>query len=651
MNIIPENATTAELQQEQSDKNAMLSSASWLKEVEAAEKNLQKFTEQGHRIVKRFLDKRDSGDEGKKKYNLFQVNVGILISTLYAKFPKPMVTREWEDQNDDVARVAGIILERSLKIKQDDDFDAAMKSVIQDRLVPGVAQVWFRYDPTIVQEPVPPPIDPMTGQPQVDPATGQPAQPQMMDKLVSERVITDYVNWEDFIWSPSRTWDEVRWVGRKCKMTRKDCIKRFGDQITNQLSFQQGTAGDKSSVSSELEMVVEYATVYEIWCKQSRAVYWVTKGFSFLLDKKPDPFDGAIEGFFPCPKPLLALTSTSSTVPRADYLMIQDQYEELDEVNNRINKLQKAIKAVGVYDKTNKEIGRIFNEGIDNTMIAAENFSQFAASGGFKGMMDWVPIEAMVNALQRLREVRGDLVQQIYELSGISDIMRGATKASETLGAQQLKAQYGGVRLQFMQMEVAKFVEQALTIKASIMVKLFQPQTFLISSNIQETPDAQLADPAIQLLKSPTWAFKVTVHADSMAVPEFNAERDARIGLVRSIAEYMTGIAPVVQQSPQSAPFFLQILQWVVASFRSGREIEGVLDQWVAQATQQSQTPPPPPQPNPKDVSQAKLNDAKTLLVTGEAVAQNLENHFAAANPQEVFGQPPKPVSTPPSTD
>ena len=35
------------------------------------------------------------------------------------------------------------------------------------------------------------------------------------------------------------------------------------------------------------------------------------------------------------------------------------------------------------------------------------------------------------------------MIEDIYQIMGLSDIMRGATDAHETLGAQQLKTQYG----------------------------------------------------------------------------------------------------------------------------------------------------------------------------------------------------------------
>lgn len=657
------------------------SSTAWLREVSAATEERKNWDEQGDKIIKRYLDKREAGDEEKSYYNLFTTNTQILISTLYAKFPKPLVTREFEDPDDAVARCAAQIVERNLIVRTRDSFDLAMKHAIVDRLVPGMGVVWFRYDPTIVSEPAPaqaPQITPpMPGQqpmgpqgtpPMPTPGTGQlppaappqpgmpgappqaPPDPQMMDRLVNEEVATDYVHWKDFIWSPCRVWEECRWVGRKVKMTKADAAKRFGTQIADQLKYKKGMMGDTSNsadtvVDAENQEVM-YATIVEIWCKRSRQVYWVSSGFPTCLDVKPDPFQ--LPNFWPTPRPMFGLLATSTTIPRPDYLMIQDQYKELDQINNRISYLQKAVKVVGVYDKTQKEIGRIFTEGMDNVMIAADNFSQFAEKGGFKGMIDFIPVMDIVNAIAKLREYRSDLVAQIYELTGISDIMRGATKASETLGAQQLKAQYGSVRLQYLQMEVSSFVEEALDIKSRIMIKMYQPQTLIARSNIQMTPDAPFVQQAIQLLQSQMMPYRIEVHADSMAVPEFNAERDARMQYLRAVAEFLTAIGPMAQQSPGSLPYLLKMMQWGAAGFRVGRGIEAILDQAVAaaeKAIQVKQASPPPP-PTPIDQAKIKKDEATALLNTSKAAGQTLENNFNAQHPLNLLEHDPNAAPT-----
>lgn len=627
--------------QEQAPRAQQLTPQKWLVEIVAAKKELEKFHHQGRKITARYLDKRESGDEGHAKVNLFTTNTQILISTLYAKFPKPMVTREFEDTDDDIARVSAIVVERMLRINERDDFDCAIKSSVQDWLVPGLGQVWFHYEPTIVTEELPAPMG-LDGQPMIDAATGQPIPSSSFERLVDEEVITEYIHWDDFLWSPSKTWKENRWVAKRIRISRQDAAKRFGAGIAQQLKYTKGSVSGRNESQGFEHDIVRYAEVYEIWDKITRHVYFVSEGCEVYL-KQPEPDRFKLPGFFPCPRPLLALHSTDSLIPRADYLMAQDQYRELDDINNRICQLEKAVKVLGFIDQTNKDLARGFLEGADAKLIPMANFSQFMEKGGTKGAIDWLDITAIVNAIDKLRQYRQDLMQQIYEIVGISDIMRGQTSASETLGAQQLKAQYGGVRLQMKQMDLAQFIKEALEIKSHIMREVFQPQTFLVRSNIEKTPDAALAQEAIALLKDPLFKYRVEVHADSMAVPEFNAEREGRMGYMRAVAEMVTAAVPLIKEVPTIGPTLLKMASWAAASFRSGREVEGILDQAIKNIEADLAAPKPPPQPNPKDVAQAANQSAQAELNKAKALGQQIENNFNIVNPSNLIENPPAP--------
>lgn len=625
---LPENLSASE-----AAKINSLKSASWLREISACERNLEKWHTQGRKIVRRYLDRREDQAEGQNKINLFTSNTQILISTLYAKFPKPLVTREFEDQDDDVARVAANIMERMLKIRPRDDFDSAMRNVVQDRLVPGLGTVWFRYEPVFEKK--------MT-EPVILPDGTEVAPAREYEEIVNESAPCDYVFWEDIRYSPARTWDQVRWVGRRVKMTRQDTEKRFGKQIADKLTYGKQSVQDNPTQGEEPKFdEIEYTFIYEIWCKRTRTVYWVEKGFEFILDKKPDPLK--LEGFWPTPRFLISTVSTSNFVSRPDFLLAQDQYEELDMVNNRITQLERAIKVVGLYDGTNADVERIFTEGVDNTIMPSQSFREFAEKGGFKGAIDWLPIEAITNALDKLRQYRQDLIAQIYEVTGISDIMRGSTKATETATAQNLKAQYGSVKLQFLQMEVATFVEEALEIKCQIIRNFFQPQTILRDSNIENTPDKPYVEQALELIKSPMFQVRVQVHADSMAVPEFNAEREGRMGFIRAIGEMMVAATPIIEKVPNAGIAMLQILQWAAASFRTGNTIESVLDNAIKEIRVSAMQPKPPTPPTLPEQAVIKRDESQAVLNLAKAEKEKAEVVVALTEPLE----PPKPPAPP----
>ena len=544
----------------------------WEAEITAAEEELKKFHERARRVTKKFLDDRDASEASAKWFNIFYANTNILESSLYAQLPKPIVSRKFKDSEDDIARVAALIIERGITQDLDDprdNFDAMMRHCVQDRLVPGLSQAWLRLE-TDVEE-----VEPITeGEPGAETDDEEPTK-----RITDQRVVIDYVFWEDFLWSPCRVWEERRWTGRKVYLTREKLIKRFGEEKGKKVPLKSGTVKVQSMTygSTPVNNAVETACIYEIWDRDKRKVIWLCKGYDTLLDEIDDPLK--LTGFEPCPKPMLANCSTSNTVPRPDYYMLQDQYTELDRVNNRISMLIQACKVVGVYDKSATGIQRMLSEGFDNQLIPVDNWAMFAEKQGLKGAIDWLPLETVVLALQRLNEAREAIKSQIYELTGISDIVRGATKASETLGAQEIKSKFASIRIKKLQDEVATFAMEVMRIKAELMIKHFAPEILLKKSNIQATGNDQFIEPALQLLQSDEgFEWRIEISADSIAQADYAMEKADRIEFLTSVSGYLQNASQMFQTVPESATFLVGMLKWACAGFRNAAEIEGMLD-------------------------------------------------------------------------
>lgn len=568
----------------------------WHDEIRAAEQELRKFHERGKGANKRFLDERDNLNALNKWFNIYYANTNILESALYAQLPKPAVSRRFTDHNDDVGRVASLIIERAITQDLDDPtdmFDSTMRHAVQDRLVPGLAAAWLRLETTTE------PLETSTSLPPTSEGGDAPDQP--LQRISSQRVVVDYVYWQDFLWSPCRVWEERRWTGRKVYMTREALIKRFGEKIGKvvPLNFKAGKT-DVEPGSTPQDDITQKAVIYEIWDRETREAVWVSKGFDQLLDKKADPLQ--LTSFEPCPKPMLANISTSNTTPRPDYYMIQDQFNELDTINNRISMLVQACKVVGVYDKSAVGIARMLNEGFDNQLIPVDNWAMFAEKGGVKGAIDWLPLEAISQALSQLNQARDVIKGQIYELTGIADIVRGASKASETLGAQQIKAQFASVRIKKLQDEVARFASDIMRIKAEIMVKHFDPALLVQKSNIEVTGNDEYIAPALELLKSEQgFEWKIQVNSDTMSQADYAMEKSDRIEFLTSVSKFMAEVGPMIQAAPESAPIMLGMLKWTVAAFRGARDIEGMLDKVLDQLEQQAKQPPEPKGPTPEE--------------------------------------------------
>src|SRR5882672_5421258 len=619
----------------------------WQREMEAGKKERKDFDAKSVEVIRALIDKRGI-DEGMRNHiNLFWSTYEVQKASLYARVPKVDVTRTHRDSEDDVARVASIMLERILNCgieKDGSDFDASARHGITDYLTVGLGQVWYRYDseigkqtiePTYGPTPPPPQTDPMTGLPAVDPATGAPMpapQPQVIDQggtfdvKLSEDSPTDYVYWRDFIWSPCRTWEENRWVAKRVFKSKAQATKLYGAAKAELLSYRkqagrQGEEGVGADIDNQAQ-AFEKAELWEIWCKDTKRVYWFAFGQNEILKFQEDML--GLEGFFPCPEPLTTNTTTSRFMPKSDYMMAVDLFKQINEIQTRLSWLVKACKVAGLYDKNSVEIKNIYKQG-ELSLVGVDNWAMFAEKGGIQGQVTFLPIQEIAEVISQLRVELQAAQQHVYEVLGISDIMRGASDPNETLGAQELKAQFGSSRIQSKQSDIAMWIARGQRIKAEIISKHYDAQTIINESNIMSTPDKALAQQAADLIKNAEMLkWKISVDPDTIAALDWAKEREARSQFLEAVGAFIEKMSPLAMQAPAAAPFLFQLFQWAMGGFKVSKEIEGVLDQCL-QALQQGASQPK--QPTPQD-DKIKSETAKNMATAQKTSVetQNLQN-------------------------
>lgn len=584
----------------------------WKTEFAAAEPDAAKFQKAGEKILKLFLMENGVKDDRvvDEQTGLFHSNVDTVISMLFGQLPKADVSRTFADANDDVARVAAEMIERMLN--QDiqtpgNDYESILRAVIQDRLLPGLGSARVRYDynsHTETDPGHPDMVHPDTGEVLV---AGTPAQEfEVMD---DEWVDTIYTHWKDILWSPARTHAEIRWKAFRTYMDKEELIARF-QQPENAFKVKideipmksKGPLANKGLTPSyqESKDVEPQAEVWEIWDLTRKKVFWFCKGYQSILDMKDDPLE--LDQFFPDPPPLIANTTTSKFIPKSDYAMAQDLYISIDVLENRISRLTEACKLVGVYDKSNDEIKRLFNEGVENQLIPVDNWAMFAEKGGLEGTIQWLPIEAVTNVIEQLTTLQQKKIEQLYEITGMSDLLRGGSQQQYTSAEETgAKVQFGSVRLQRLQNEIARFVGNLENLKAEIICKHFQPESILSQSNIMKTPDAQFAQQAVDFIKNDkTFQWRVIIQPESMALADYQQMKADRTEFLGAMSQFMQSAAPLAEMDQDITPFLLQLLQWALAGFKGSQQIEGVMDQAVRAFQLKSQQGQGKPKPDPK---------------------------------------------------
>ncbi len=143
--------------------------------------------------------------------------------------------------------------------------------------------------------------------------------------------------------------------------------------------------------------------------------------------------------------------------------------------------------------------------------------------------------------------------------------------------------------------------------KGEIVCKHYSPDTIYNISNIKRSMNSQEeVQAALQLLQSDYFNYRVAVKSDKLAMTDFARQKNERVGWMDALGGLITSSAPLMQQSPAMVPFILQAVKWTMASFEGSSEIQGVLDQAIAQMEKEQQQGPQQPQDPKLLAAQAK---------------------------------------------
>lgn len=546
----------------------------WSMEIEAAKKHLRDWHKEGDAVIRKFLDDRKGEDsplgEIMVRLNLFHSNIVTMMSMLYGRIPKVEVNRRFADADDDVARVAGEILTRILNTDIEvagEDIASVFRNGLQDRLLPGLGTARLQY------------------QFRSEKAAQTDGGDESGERIVDEWVDIIYTYWKDVLWSPVRTYPELRWKAYRSYLNKKKFKKRFPKADINRVSFTSKGPLGKSKSEDGADANNPQVEVWEIWCEDEDCVYWWTEGYPQILDYKEDILE--LDGFYPEPPPLIANVTTSKYMPRSDYALAQDLYREIDELETRISILTEACKLVGVYDKNNKGIERIFQEGVENDLIPVDNWAAFAEKGGLKGCVDWIPLDAVTNAIDVLTAKQGEKIQKLQQVTGMNDIMRGAAQTSDRTSAtrDKLEANFGSIRIEALQNEFARWVGDLQALKVEIIAKHYQTESIIQQSNILATTDGQdqnLIQQAIQLIKDPQNSrWRITVRPETLAIADYAQLKQDRMEYIMGLSQFLQSAGPVLELEPGALPTLMKLLKWGLSGFRGSNEIEGILDKEI----------------------------------------------------------------------
>ena len=608
----------------------------WSHLMAKANKDFEEFAKAGGEVVHRYrLEANRAANQQSRfwrdKYNILYSSTETIRPSLYAQTPKPQVDPRLQDTTAQEVVLASMLLEQCLSYAVEDlEFDSVMENVILDYLLPGLGIAWVHYVPEMAQT--------------------KNAEGAEEEYVAFEGCELQYVHYKDIRFIGGRVWEDIWAIARKTYLHKEEAIKRFGKEKAAKLSYTHAQdETTRSNAKNNPQADADQAIVWEIWDKRDRKVIWWCDDCNDVLDVKDDPL--RLKNFWPCPKPLRAIFTTDSFMPKSFFTQYRQQAETLDDITMRIRILTDALRVVGVYDQSQEALSRLLT-GTENKMVAVENWTQFASTGGMNGSIQFLPIKEVALVLTELYRQREIAKAEIYEITGFSDIVRGVSKASETLGAQEIKNQWAGSRLRMLQKEVQRFCRDIIAIVGEIIAEQFSDESLMLYSGftpppitpeeqqqiVQATQAALLGQQVqppvtmqqqameqfkavVQLLRSEKLrCAKIDIETDSTIQPDEAAERKDRMDFLGAMGAFLQQAGPMAMQYPDMRGLLGAMMMFTARTFRASRPIEKEFETFTK--TLQAQ-PPMDPNGNKEggDDGQSKIEAAKLNAQTTVQVA------------------------------
>ncbi len=533
------------------------------------------------------------------RYNIFFSNVELLKSVLFTNFPKPDIRRRWAKKTDKDERLQTLyrttaeVAERAVSwVFDTTKANGKMKKIIKDYLVTGRGLLWVNYEPNVSDE-----------------------------ELLDQKINIDYVYWQDYRQSWARTWQDVWWVARRHYLTRKDLREQFGARgskvkLTHEPSEMNTREADVKDAHPTDKQVAE---VWEIWDKEDNKIYFISDGYkNEFIDSRDVPVD--LQGFFSLPKPLQNIETTDDNVPIPDFRVYKDQAEQLSIICERISKLNEILKARFLYpNKLADKMDKFSN--LEDGQGLGVDIADIEISGGLKNAIFTMPLEELIAVITGLQQQKQLLVQEIYEITGVADIMRSVSDPRETATAQKIKGEFGTFRLKERQLTVQNYIRDLIRIITEIVCEHFtadklaeisgidlptmEEKTQLIAQGQQGQVDKDLND----RLALPTWeevlqilqsdklrSYTIDVESTATAFDEAQEDKAKAIEFIQGATNMLTTSLEGVMQLPELLPLMRDLTLFGIKQFKAGRTLEDSfensfnnLEQKLSQMQQQGQ--------------------------------------------------------------
>lgn len=612
--------------------------------------------------------------------NIFWSDIKTLLPNLFFNAPKTKFKRR-RLRHDPVASLACEILEENINFSLDNqNFRDHCKDSVRDRLVGGRGQLWIDYDFKPIEQ-----IHNIRSQNGIYILDNNQLLPdQFIDQVEedengrlffrqqivdNQEALIRRLPWQDFIHGGGRCWDEVEWVARPLFMTEKDLVEFLIDKGGNQKKtkeiaenltkyYDREAHGNEQICDHESEGI-SYARIWEIHHRGDGQIYYINENGSddhkgenpgLLVKKEPRI---SFRNGFPCPKPLTATVQDGKFLPIPDYNYYDGDIESVAVMQARRDDLADMVKVLGFYNESLGGKVKDLLKKESGTMMPLENWSAFIDKNAWEGNIATFPVEPIIKAIQFLDESQAIALNNHYEMSGISDIMRGNGDPRATATSENIKQGFANIRIAEVQQDVTHFILEAQKIHAEVISEIFTDKNLLEIADL-EPEKMQLSDQAIQLIRSDKMrTLKMDIETDTLLRPDQPAQRAEAVEFLNAFQQLVQALSESTQISPHFIEGITKVSIQVFRKFNLPEELlsefeeimwnvtQDLMQQQQAaqqqqQAEQQAQQQQEPAQIDPLKAKELQIKEQQLISDNAFKAREILKDESAEAHKQKI---------------
>ena len=549
----------------------------WQNQLDIAENDVKQYRERADSVIDAY---KDDDEHGARMMNILYSNTCVLKSSLLASsaIMKPDVRRRFANGTA-AQRQAAIVLEKALSYYLDcKDPTEAIELGLFDALVPGTGLIRVQYEPDIVE------IEQFRDE--IDEEGEYTTVSETVETIADQSVYTQYHYWKDFLHEPARCWQDVTWIAFRHLMPREQLEDYFGEEVGKRIPLegQIRAAETARTDSDDIPDVYKRAVVWEIWDKETKTRVWFAQGDrEGVVREDEDPL--GLENFFPMAEPLSFNREPDTGVPIPLYCTYQDQADELNVCVDKLHGLTESAKLRGIYDASIDVLSR-WNSMEHEELAPVDSYALVQDKGGLNSVMEFQDLRSVNDCIQVLIQRKADLLQTIYDITGISDIMRAQSDPRETAKAQQLKGKFGSMRLQSMIKRVQKWVRDTIRIQAEIIAEHWTPEVLMRITGEQVTPEvmAILRDDKMR-------SYSIDIETEASVFEDAMSDRRERMEYLEAVNQIIPMAMQAAAQNPMMGLLYLDMIEFGSRGFKKSRQLEETFDGIRQQIMQQMQQP------------------------------------------------------------